>query len=85
MLDQDINKEELVKIIRSLVSFIVLESKTYISEDLKETYIKHYIQTLTKSMNGIHDFVNANNIWKSVEQDASFIIENLDAIKTSEN
>lgn len=81
MLDQDINKEELVKIIRSLVSFIVLESKTYISEDLKEIYIKHYIQILTKSMNGIHDFVNANNIWESVEKDITLLIKNLDVNK----
>jgi len=49
ILDKDISKAELIKIIRSLMSFIVIEGKGFVSGKQKETYIKQYLYTLTKA------------------------------------
>ncbi len=75
MLDKNINKVELVKIVRSLVAFIVIDSKDYIGDELMEDYIKNYLQVLSKSMNGANDFVNTSNLWKTVENDILLIIK----------
>jgi len=75
ILDENINKVELVKIIRSLISFIVIDGKDFVKEEQKEAYIKKYLYKLSKSMNGANDYVNVNTIWKIVEKDTLSLIE----------
>jgi len=62
-------KDELIKIVRSLISFIVIDGKELINEDLKNEYVKKYIFRLSKSMNGINEFVDLNVIQKQIEKD----------------
>lgn len=70
-LDKEIDKAELVKIIRSLIVFIVRDGKGFVNEEQMEAYVKQYLLTLSKSMNGINDFVSMNSIWAIVKNDLS--------------
>jgi len=76
VLDENITKAELIKIIRSLIAFIVIDGKDYVKEELLESFIKQYLFTLSKSMNGGNNFVNVNTLWKSIEKDISYLIKN---------
>jgi len=71
---KNVTKVELAKIIRSLISFIVLDGKDLVKDELKEIYIKKYLFTLSKSLNGENKFINVNTIWKLVEKDVSILL-----------
>lgn len=75
-LNTSTDNTELSKIIKSLISFIVIDSKDFIKEEAQEAYIKKYIYTLTKSMNGANNFVNVNTLWKAVKNDIKLISHN---------
>jgi len=64
-IDKNIEKTELVKIVRSLIT----------NKDLKDKYIKKYLITLSKAMNGQNGFVNVDYLSKIVEKDATYILE----------
>ncbi|WP_299246959.1 hypothetical protein [uncultured Lacinutrix sp.] len=69
MLDKNINKTELTKIIRTLIAFIIVDGKTFVADEQKEAYIKQYIFTLSKSLNGTNNFINVNTLWETMEKD----------------
>ena len=69
ILDKNVNKAELVKIIRSLVAFIVDDGKVFVKDEFKEAYIKQYLFALSKSMNDENNFINVNTLWETMEKD----------------
>lgn len=71
-LQKDIKTIELTRIIRSLMHFIVIEGKDFVSEKDKKAYIKSYLYTFTKSINGMNDFVNMKVIHDQIEDDIIF-------------
>lgn len=68
-LPQNLNSIELTKIIRSLMQFIVIDGRKFIDEKKKKEYIKSYIYTFSKSINGMNDFVNMKMIHDQIEKD----------------
>lgn len=82
-IDKDTNKVELVKIIRYLISFIVIDGKDYIKDELKEDYIKQYLLILSKSMNGVSNYVNINTLYRTIEKDVLLHLKNEQTKKTS--
>lgn len=71
-LQKDIKTIELTRIIRSLMHFIVIEGKDFVNEKDKKAYIKSYLYTFTKSINGMNDFVNMKMIHDQIEDDIIF-------------
>lgn len=57
------------------MAFIVIDGKDFVKTELKEAYIKQYLYTFSKSLNGANDFVNANTLWKVVEKDVLKLIK----------
>ncbi len=68
-LQKDLNTIELTRIIRSLMHFIVIDGKNFVNETEKKAYIKSYLYTFTKSINGMNDFVNMKVIHDQIEKD----------------
>lgn len=64
-----VNTLELANVIRSLISFIVVDTKKMIKDDQKEEYIKHYLYELSRSMNGVSKAVDIKAINKIIEKD----------------
>lgn len=73
-LNETVDHVELSKIIKSLISFIVVDGKKFVTEENRAKYTTEYIYTLTKSMNGDNNFVNFNHIKDVIEQDISNIM-----------
>lgn len=71
-IQKDIKTIELTRIIRSLMHFIVIEGKKFVSEDEKKAYIKSYLYTLSKSINGMNDYVNMKFIHDQIEKDITY-------------
>ncbi len=55
MSNAETNTDELTKIIRRLMFFIINEGKKYTDEKLKEAYISKYIFLFAKIMNQVDD------------------------------
>ncbi len=71
MENMDLNKNsaELSLIIRTLIKFIVLDASQHIKKKEQIPYIKKYIFTLSKAMNGHTSIVDMNEVSKQIEQD----------------
>ena len=70
---KNINKKpntlELANIVRSLISFIVVDAKDMVKEDKREDYIKQYLYELSRSMNGCSKTVDINSVSRIIEKD----------------
>jgi hypothetical protein len=66
-----ITKYELTEIIRTLVSFIIVDGKKFVNENDKKEYISKYLFTLSTAMNGIPSFVDMNKVARIIEEDIS--------------
>ena len=67
---------ELTNIIRSLLHFIVIDTKNYIDESVnKEKYIKKYLYTLSKSINANNAVINMKVIHDQIEEDLCIIFK----------
>ncbi len=69
MLDSNLTNIELTKIIRSLVNFIVVDTKNHLDDNLREEYIKKYIYLLVKTSNGKSDLVDISKVKEIISND----------------
>ena len=68
---------ELTNIIRSLLKFIVIESKDYIVEETaRKEYIKSYLYLISKSINDASPTINMQTIHDQIEEDLILIFKN---------
>jgi len=65
-IDSTSNSRELIKVVRSLMRFIVIESKGYVDRDKSQEYIKHYLFALTKATNGVSNYVNMEKVKEQI-------------------
>jgi len=68
-LDNHIPPKQLVTIIRSLLSFIIIDGKKLIDHEHRQEYVKRYLYTLSKAMNGVNPLINMNELIAQIEQD----------------
>lgn len=68
-LSTDKNNAELSMIIKSLIKFIVIDGKQHVKKEEQLPYIRKYIYTLTKAVNGHSSMVNMQNLSKQIEND----------------
>ena len=52
---EDLSIAEIRLIIRNLITFIVVEGKEYVSDELKREYVKGYVHLLIKIVNQIDE------------------------------
>ena len=63
--------QELIKVVRSLLRFIILESKEHIELSKREEYVKNYLFTLSKATNGLNNYVDMDKVKKQILIDIS--------------
>lgn len=63
------NNAELSMIIKSLIKFIVIDGKEHVKKEEQLQYIRKYVYTLTKSVNGHSSMVNMRKLNKQIEKD----------------
>ena len=73
---EDLQKVELINIVRSLLKFVVIESKTFFVEDAdKKEYIKGYLYMISKSLNGASPIINMQSIHDQIEEDLFLVFK----------
>ncbi len=60
------SSQELTRIVRSLLRFIVLESREYVHIDKREEYVKNYLFLLTKATNGLSNYVDMDKVKEQI-------------------
>jgi len=78
-ISEKISPMELANVIRSLISFIVMEGKEMVEESKKDEYIKHYLYHLSRSMNGVTEIVDIDAVSKVIEKDIKKHYKNKEA------
>lgn len=68
-LSTDKNNAELSRIVKSLIKFIVIDGKEHVKKEDQVLYIRKYIYTLTKSVNGESSMVNMKQLSQQIEND----------------
>jgi hypothetical protein len=66
VLDPSNGSKELIKVVRSLLNFIVLEGKEHVEQNKREEYVKKYLFTLTKATNGLSNYVDMDKVKKQI-------------------
>jgi len=68
-IDHQIPPKQLVTIIRSLLSFIIIDGKMFIDPKHEQAYIQKYLYKLSTSMNGISQITDMNKLMAQIEFD----------------
>ena len=68
-IDHQIPPKQLVTIIRSLLSFIIIDGKKFIDPKHEQAYIQKYLYKLSTSVNGISQITDMNKLMAQIEKD----------------
>ncbi len=73
-MDKDLDISEVKRIIRNLITFIVIEGKQYVNEGQRKEYVCAYVQLLIKTIHLI-DEKEKESVIEDIAKDISTYIE----------
>lgn len=73
-IQEDLNISDLRKVIRNLITFIVVDGKEYVNDSDKKDYVKSYVMLLAKTINQV-DQEEHTSLIKNISDDIANYIK----------